>query len=89
MGVVLGERANLYEVSSAAVDADVRQLQADDFTGLSDDERSTGQLWARRHEGEVAVSGQHVQASCKPHTLCYVSITLEVIKLSHISFVKT
>ncbi|MEQ2218124.1 hypothetical protein XENOCAPTIV_029780 [Xenoophorus captivus] len=35
---------NLYEVSSTAVDADVRELQTDDLTGLSDDEGSTSQL---------------------------------------------
>ena len=34
--------ANLDEVSSATVDIDVRQLQADDLTGLRDDESSTG-----------------------------------------------
>lgn len=59
--------ANLDEVSSAAVDTDVRQLQTDDLIGLSDDESSTGQLWLRCHEGEVTISGQHVQTSYKPH----------------------
>lgn len=52
--------ANLDEVSSAAVDADVRQLQADDLTGLSNDESCAGELWPRCHKGEVAVGGQHV-----------------------------
>ena len=56
---------NLDEVSGAAVYADVRQLQTDDLTGLGDDEGGTGQLRLRRREGEVAFSGQHVQASCK------------------------
>lgn len=65
---------NLNEVSSAAVDADVRQLQADDFTGLCDDERSAGQLWPGRHESEVSVSGQHVQASCKHHIQLWVTL---------------
>lgn len=61
----LVSEANLDEVSSAAVDTDVRQLQADDLTGLSNDESCTGQLWPRCHKGEVAVGGQHVQASYK------------------------
>lgn len=61
--------ANLDEVSGAAVDTDVRQLQTDDLTGLGDDESSTGQLRLRRHEGEVTVGGQHVQTSYKSHTL--------------------
>jgi len=55
--------ANLDEVSGAAVDVDVGQLQADDLVGLSDDEGGAGQLWLRRHEGEVALGGQHVQTS--------------------------
>ena len=59
---------NLYEVSAAAVDVDVGQLQADDLTGLGDDESSAGQLWPRRHEGEVAIGGQHVQTPYEPHT---------------------
>lgn len=63
--------ANLDEVSGTAVDTDVRQLQTDDLTGLSDDESSTGQLWLRRHESEVAISGQHVQTSYKPHRHTY------------------
>lgn len=74
--------ANLDEVSSAAVDADVRQLQADDLTGLSDDESRTGQLWPRRHKGEVAVGGQHVQAS---YENTHTHITLEPDFSSHIT----
>lgn len=59
---------NLDEVPGVAVDADVSKLQTDDLTGLSDDKSSTGKLWLRRHKGEVAISGQHVQTSYKPHT---------------------
>ena len=57
--------ANLDEVSGAAVDVDVRQLQTDDLTGLSDQEGSTAQLWLGSHEGELALCGNHVQASLK------------------------
>lgn len=60
--------ANLDEVSGAAVDVDVRQLQADDLTGLGDDESSTGQLWPRRHKGKVAIGGKHVQTSYAAYT---------------------
>lgn len=70
--------ANLDEVSGAAVDADVRQLQTDDLTGLGDDEGGTGQLWLRRREGEVAFSGQHVQASCKNTHITLIILTEEV-----------
>lgn len=59
----LTAEANLDEVSGVAVDVDVRQLQTDDLTGLGDDESSAGELWPGRHEGEGALSGQHVQAS--------------------------
>lgn len=59
--------ADLDEVSGAAVDADVRQLQTDDLTGVCDDEGGAGQLWLRRHEGEGAVGGEHVQTSCNTH----------------------
>lgn len=67
-GRVRGRRAlesgaNLDEVPSAAVDADVIQLQTDDLIGLADDEGGAGQLWLGCGEGEVAVGGQHVQAS--------------------------
>lgn len=55
--------ANLDEVPGAAVDADVIQLQTDDLIGLADDEGGAGQLWLGCGEGEVAVGGQHVQAS--------------------------
>lgn len=57
--------ANLDEVSSAAVNTDIVQLQTDDLIGLGNDESSTGQLRLGCNEGEVAISGQHVQASCK------------------------
>lgn len=63
---------DLYEVPSAAVNADVRQLQTDDFAGLCDDERSTGQLWPGSHKSEVSVRGQHVQASCKHHIQLWI-----------------
>lgn len=52
--------ANLDEVSSAAVDTDIVQLQTDDLIGLSNDESSTSQLWLGCSEGEVAFSGQHI-----------------------------
>lgn len=55
--------ANLDEVSSAAVDTDIVQLQTDDLIGLSNDESSTSQLWLGCSEGEVTISGQHIQAS--------------------------
>lgn len=58
---------NLYEVSSTAVDADVRELQTDDLTWLSNDEGSTGQLWPGCHKCKIAFSCQHVQASFKHH----------------------
>lgn len=58
---------NLNEVSGAAVNVDVRQLQTDDFTGFSDDEGCTGQLRLRGLEGEVAIIRQHIQAPYKPH----------------------
>lgn len=64
--------ANLDKVSGVAVDIDVRQLQTDDLTGLGDDESATGQLWLRRHIGEVAISGHHVQTSFKPHTNTHI-----------------
>lgn len=55
--------ANLDEVPGAAVDADVIQLQTDDLIGLADDEGGAGQLWLGCGESEVAIGGQHVQAS--------------------------
>lgn len=58
---------NLYEVSSAAVNADIRELHTDDLIGLSYDESGTSQLWPGRGKGEIAFGGQHVQASCKQH----------------------
>lgn len=58
-----GRGANLDEVPGAAVNADVIQLQTDDLIGLADDEGGAGQLWLGCGEGEVAVGGQHVQAS--------------------------
>lgn len=58
---------NLDEVSGVTVDADVIQLQANDVTGLGYDESGAGQLRLGRDEREVAVGGQHVQASYR-HT---------------------
>lgn len=72
---------NLNEISSAAVDADVRQLQTDDLTWLGDDESSAGQLWPRCNKGEVAISGQHVQTSYR-HTHIHTHITMTVKGLS-------
>lgn len=70
-----GLGADLDEVSGGAVDADVTQLQTDDFVRLGDDEGSAGQLCLGRNEREVSISGQHIQAPwMHMHTHTHVNI---------------